>query len=300
MKTTSQRPTVFVLRHMPQEGLGTLETALSRAGVEFRYFDLYRDVPTQLPLDEASGLVVLGGAMNVDEVEQYPFLALDICWIEQALALELPLLGVCLGSQLLAKALGSRVYPNRVKEIGWYPVELLPSADNDPLFAQSGARTVFQWHGDTFDLPSGATHLAAQSRMRKPGIPFRTPRLWYAISHRDDGRDDRRLASRARQLAGVEWARLHRPAENSPADANGIARAAESRGRCAGTFCRDVSVEGGTSLNLATLGGTSLSPSEGRGSCVSARTRHAHHHVRAFSRSAASAGCQRSAISFLA
>ena len=64
-----------------------------------------------------------------------------------------PVLGICLGAQLLAKTLGARVYPNRVKEIGWYPVELTPAAADDPLFAQSGTRTLFQWHGDTFDLP---------------------------------------------------------------------------------------------------------------------------------------------------
>ena len=152
--------TVLILRHMPHEPGGTLETALTGAGVDFRYFDLHREVPARLPLDRACGLVALGGPMNVDEVDRYPFLALDVQWIEQALAMDLPFLGICLGSQLLAKTLGARVYPNRVKEIGWYPVELTPAAADDPLFAQSGTRTMFQWHGDTFDLPSGAIHLA--------------------------------------------------------------------------------------------------------------------------------------------
>ena len=80
--------------------------------------------------------------------------------LSSRLAMDLPVLGICLGSQLLAKTLGARVYPNHVKEIGWYPVELTPAAADDPLFAQSGTRTMFQWHGDTFDLPSGAVHLA--------------------------------------------------------------------------------------------------------------------------------------------
>jgi GMP synthase (glutamine-hydrolysing) len=154
------KPRVLIIRHMPHEAGGTLESALGRAGLKFHYVDLYRETPARLPLDEASGLIVLGGPMNVDQTDEYPFLADDVRWIQQAIARGLPLLGICLGSQLLAKALGARVYPNGVKEIGWYPIELTPAAADDPLFAQSGGRTVFQWHGDTFELPGGAVHLA--------------------------------------------------------------------------------------------------------------------------------------------
>jgi GMP synthase (glutamine-hydrolysing) len=151
---------VLILRHMPHEPGGTLETAFDLAGLRFQYFDLHQTVPDRLPLETACGLVALGGPMNVDEVERYQFLKLDVQWIEQALAAKLPFLGICLGSQLLAKTLGARVYPNRVKEIGWYPVELTSAAAVDPLFAQRGTRSMFQWHGDTFDLPAGTVHLA--------------------------------------------------------------------------------------------------------------------------------------------
>lgn len=166
------KPNVIILRHMPHEPGGTLEDAFRQAGVDFRYFDLHKEIPTRLPLDEATGLVVLGGPMNVDEVQRYPFLTLDVQWIGQALEKNLPFLGICLGSQLLAKTLGARVYPNRVKEIGWYPLELLPAAASDPLFTQSGQRMMFQWHGDTFDLPDGTVHLARSEQCENQAFRY--------------------------------------------------------------------------------------------------------------------------------
>ena len=153
-----------ILRHVPHEPAGTLEDALAAAGLEFRYVDLFDATPTaaQLDLDRAPGLVVMGGPMNVDQTERYPFLAAEVGFIRRALDLRLPMLGICLGAQLLAKSAGARVFPNRVKEIGWYSIDLAPAAAADPLFAGCGQSLgVFQWHGDTFDLPSGAVHLAA-------------------------------------------------------------------------------------------------------------------------------------------
>jgi GMP synthase (glutamine-hydrolysing) len=103
----------------------------------------------------------MGGPMNVDQADEFPFLATEVGWLRRAVEAGLPTLGVCLGAQLLAKSLGSRVYPHRVKEIGWYELELLPAATDDRLFAGARNReTVFQWHGDTFDLPQGAVQLA--------------------------------------------------------------------------------------------------------------------------------------------
>ena len=184
--------TVLILRHMPQESAGTLENALSGAGLRVRYVDLFREVPDKLPLDEASGLVVLGGPMNVDEVDRYPFLKLDVQWIQQAIEIKLPLMGICLGAQLLAKALGARVYKNPVKEIGWYPIEWLPAAGDDPLFTRgwyphylraTGAdpsctapptALIFQWHGDTFDLPRGAVLLARGSSCQNQAFRWGT------------------------------------------------------------------------------------------------------------------------------
>jgi GMP synthase (glutamine-hydrolysing) len=152
---------ILALQHVPQETLGTLQTALAGAELRCCYIDLSRQVPQRLPLDRAAGLVVLGGPMNVDQTDKYPFLGPEVGWIRETIEAELPVLGICLGSQLVAKALGARVAPNAVKEIGWYPVEFTAAASDDRLFAGCGPRmTVFQWHGDAFELPKGAVQLA--------------------------------------------------------------------------------------------------------------------------------------------
>ena len=126
--------------------------------------------------------------MSANDVDQYPFLAAEVEWIQQAMRQQLPVLGICLGSQLLAKAMGAKVYPNKIKEIGWYPLNMLPATAEDPLFAGcEGTETVFQWHGDTFDLPPGAV-LLAQSELCKHQAFRVGPRLGAAISYRDDAR----------------------------------------------------------------------------------------------------------------
>jgi GMP synthase (glutamine-hydrolysing) len=113
--------------------------------------------------------------MNVDQIDEYPFLRLEVEWIQQALAREVPVLGICLGAQLLAKAAGARVYANHAKEIGWYEIELTPEASDDSLFGGCERRqTVFQWHGDTFDLPSGAVCLARSELCERQAFRYRS------------------------------------------------------------------------------------------------------------------------------
>jgi len=158
---------ILALRHVPHEGLGLLEEIFRERELVYRILDLPRQAPRAFQPDQLAGLVVLGGPMNVDQVAEHPHLADEVEWIQQALDARLPVLGICLGSQLLAKALGSRVYANQIKEIGWYEIELTSEAANDALFDGCAAGlSVFQWHGDTFDLPAGAT-LLATSRLCK-------------------------------------------------------------------------------------------------------------------------------------
>ena len=171
---------VIVLRHAPHVPIGSLEHVLAEAGLPWHYLDLFARVPDRLPLSSSAGLVILGGPMNVDQVAEHPFLGPEIGWIREAIACQIPTLGICLGAQLLAKALGKPVFRNRVKEIGWYEVQLLPAAAEDRLFGGRGpVETVFQWHGDTFELPDGAVQLA-----RGDGCPvqaFRYGPSAYAV-----------------------------------------------------------------------------------------------------------------------
>ncbi len=200
---------ILVLQHVPHENMASLESHFHRAGLSWQYVELFRQVPARLDLAGAAGLVVLGGPMNVDEVDKFPYLAREVQWIREAVAAELPLLGICLGAQLLAKAMGAKVYPNAVKEIGWYEIELEPAAADDVLFAGSAAReTVFQWHGDTFDLPPGAAHLALSSGCRHQA--FRSGRAAWGLQFHiemtpavvDDWLSE---AQNCRELAGLDY-----------------------------------------------------------------------------------------------
>lgn len=153
----------LVLRHVEHEHIGTLAKALEQAGARYRYRDVFRGeaVPENLLGSLGSlgflGLIVMGGPMGVYESDRYPFLKDEQRLIRQTAEQGLPVLGICLGAQLIAAALGARVYPGPRKEIGWYPVEVTVQEE---LTAGLPSRFLaFHWHGDTFDLPAGATRL---------------------------------------------------------------------------------------------------------------------------------------------
>jgi GMP synthase (glutamine-hydrolysing) len=158
---------VFILRHMPDNALGYLEEDLAEAWVAFQYLNLHDSavLPTVAAglagLPDLQGLVILGGSMNVDQVDQHPFLLPERRLIAEAIEQEVPTLGICLGSQLIARSLGASVSKNPVKEIGWTPITLTPAGESDPLLScLSGQIAEFQWHEDRFELPAGAIHLA--------------------------------------------------------------------------------------------------------------------------------------------
>ena len=236
-------PHVLILRHVAHESAGTLENALAQAELEFHYLDLFDTYPSSINCKQLLGLVILGGPMNVDEVQKNPFLADEFQWIRQAIDAGIPLLGICLGSQMLAKAMGARVYPNGIKEIGWYPLELTSAGVADPLFAGCNPKlTVFQWHGDTFDLPPGAVHLAQSPLCRTQA--FRIGPAAYGLQFHIEMtaemiEDWLTESGNCRELAGLDYIDPRAIRQKTPQELPALQKlAAKVLGRFA-ALCRD-------------------------------------------------------------
>ncbi len=153
---------VVAIRHVAFEHLGSLGTFLSGRGFRIRYLDAgMHDLSAVDPL-AADLLVMLGGPIGADEDALYPYLQDELRLIEKRLQADKPLLGICLGAQLMARTLGARVYSGQAKEIGWSPIQLSKQGQESCLASLSGCGwQVLHWHGDTFDLPEGAIHLAS-------------------------------------------------------------------------------------------------------------------------------------------
>jgi len=146
------------LQHVPFEGLGSIETWLGAAGYEITKTPFFQTTSLPNP-DEIDFLIVMGGPMSVNDEGDYPWLINVKLFIRRCIKAGKSVLGFCLGAQLIASALGARVYRNPVKEIGWFPIQAIPSAKED-IFPFPSTIEVFHWHGETFDLPDGAVHLA--------------------------------------------------------------------------------------------------------------------------------------------
>ena len=151
---------IHYLQHVPFEGPGNILDWVQRGGHTLGATRFYCGDP--LPAVETLDLlVVMGGPMNIYEEANYPWLVDEKRFIEQAIAAGRRVLGVCLGAQLVADVLGAKVYANTDREIGWFPVEATQAASEPGLFAAFPRQIdVFHWHGDTFDIPPGAVHVA--------------------------------------------------------------------------------------------------------------------------------------------
>jgi GMP synthase (glutamine-hydrolysing) len=152
---------ILVVQHVPHEILGTLNPLLKANGFRIRYVNFGRDPNANPTLDGYYGLIVLGGPMGAYESDRYSHIKTEIKLIEQALKKDIPILGICLGSQLIAHALSSNVRAHHSKEIGWHDVHFKDSRTTDPVFKNfRKTEKIFQLHGDTFDIPKSAEHLA--------------------------------------------------------------------------------------------------------------------------------------------
>lgn len=152
---------ILVFKHVAAENLGTLKPLLANEGFRVRYVNFDREPDAKPSIEKYQGLVVLGGWMGVYEADRYPHLKMECELIEQALRREIPVLGICLGAQILAHTLGAHVRKHTEKEIGWSEVQLTKEGKEDGLLGHfRETEKVFQMHGDTFDIPAGATHLA--------------------------------------------------------------------------------------------------------------------------------------------
>jgi GMP synthase (glutamine-hydrolysing) len=168
-KSEEQAGEWLVFRHVEHEHIGTLAGVMNEIGIPYRYADLFRHEPVPARLDQIAGLIVMGGPMGVYDTDRYPFLKQEKALIRQASKAGLPVLGICLGAQLIASALGAKVYPGPQKEIGWYPVEVV--APNDEWTAGLPPQFMgFHWHGDTFDLPPGAVRLFGSKLYENQGF----------------------------------------------------------------------------------------------------------------------------------
>ena len=153
---------VLVFQHDPFEDLGFFAEVLEKQKTPYRIIRLFHGEMPAESWDRIQALIILGGPMTCHEEEQFPFLRWEKRLIRAAIDEGIAVLGVCLGAQLIVNTLGTAVYPGRVKEIGWSPISITPHGQVDSLLGYLPENaTVFQWHGDGFDLPAGAVRLAA-------------------------------------------------------------------------------------------------------------------------------------------
>jgi GMP synthase-like glutamine amidotransferase len=146
-----------VLQHVPSEGIGNIAGWLDHRGAKVtttRFFES-ADLPD---LDGIDLIIAMGGPMSVNDEESLPWLVAEKAFLREAINRGIAVLGVCLGAQLIASACGAKVYPGRQREIGWFPIEVVNAGPDALPYPDKG--TVLHWHGETFDLPAGAVHLA--------------------------------------------------------------------------------------------------------------------------------------------
>ena len=172
-----RRRSAVALRHVAFEDLGLLAPIMEREGWNVSFCEAPVDDLSHSSIRDADLLIVLGGPIGVYETDSYPFLTREIDLLERRLAQALPTLGICLGAQLMAKALGARVHAGKIKEIGWGAITLTDAGHASSLKPLTERAPVLHWHGDTFDLPADATRLASNENYENQAFAFGTNAL---------------------------------------------------------------------------------------------------------------------------
>jgi GMP synthase (glutamine-hydrolysing) len=175
--SVDDHPTLLAIQHVPWEGPHRILDACGSLHVHTVKPLAGQPLPGH---EEVAGAVVMGGPMNVDEVERFPALAAEREWLAAAVERGMPVLGICLGAQLLARALGAEVRSGERKEIGFAPAAV-SDADDPVLGGLAPSTDVLHWHGDVFDLPDGAQPLASSALTETQA--FRAGNAWGALFH---------------------------------------------------------------------------------------------------------------------
>lgn len=187
---------VLILKNTPGEGPGTIEGFLAANNTDYSIVDLSsEDMP---PPEDFDVLVILGGPMSVNNSDKYPYISREIELVRDFAEKDRKVLGICLGAQVMAKAFGAKVYPGPEKEIGWYDIEMDYRAGIDRLMGKLAQHPetgehlkrfrVFQWHGETFDIPDGGVRLAKSELY--PNQAFRYGDKAYAFQFHIEVQED--------------------------------------------------------------------------------------------------------------
>ncbi|MDD5021217.1 MAG: type 1 glutamine amidotransferase [Endomicrobiaceae bacterium] len=163
---------IHYLQHVPFEGLGSIECELKKKGHKITSTKLYNEKITT-SLKDIDWLIIMGGPMGIYDDEIYPWLKEEKQFIKEAVSAEKIVLGICLGAQLIADVLGAKVYKNKYREIGWFPLTITPETDKTILSnVLPNQFEAFHWHGDTFDIPKGAVAIAESDACKNQGFIF--------------------------------------------------------------------------------------------------------------------------------
>jgi GMP synthase (glutamine-hydrolysing) len=195
---------VIIIQHQLGEGPGTIEEEILRAGHKVRMVRIHQGDKVPSEVGSVGGLVVMGGSMGVADQGKLNHLRDEIALLKQFVQAEKPVLGICLGAQLLANALGSEVVAGE-KEIGWFPVRKLPDAFKDPVLRRLPENfPALMWHGDHFPLPKGAAHLLSTEKCSCAGFRY-GKKAYGLVAHLEmtAAMVDEMVAGSRKELAGI-------------------------------------------------------------------------------------------------